>query len=116
MGDTEIYRLQYAKDVEINFNKKVIRYLKRGESKYFESDINILNRVLDRELKYLKEKVSDLESRLSQTEVVKIKIPHGYKERQPLNEDMKEVFRGRVKDTQQLIDYLTIIKQEENKK
>ena len=48
MKDTEIYDLQSSKEVQINFEKKAITYSKRGEIKYYESDIKILNRVLDK--------------------------------------------------------------------
>lgn len=107
MGDTEIYDLQSNKQVQINFDKKTISYSKRGETKYYESDIKILHRVLDKELKYLKELVEDMNSRISQTGVVKIKIPNGYKERQPLTESKKEKFKVRIKETEEIIEYLT---------
>jgi|TARA_Y100000389_G_scaffold112722_1_gene109786 hypothetical protein len=116
MKDTEIYDLQSSKEVQINFEKKTITYSKRGEIKYYESDIKILNRVLDKELKYLNNLLEDINSRIIQTELVKIKIPNGYKERVPLNEERKEKFKVRSKETQKVVDYLLKIKEVENKK
>lgn len=109
-----IYTLQSKKEISINLEKKTINYSKRGETKYYERDLKILHRVLDKELKYLKELVEDMDSRILQTEIVKIKIPNGYKERHPLNEDRKEKFKGRIKETQKVIEYLIKIK-EDNK-
>jgi hypothetical protein len=109
-----IYTLQSKKEISINLEKKTINYRKRGETKYYERDVKILYRVLDKELKYLKGLVEDMNSRILQTDVVKIKIHNGYKERHPLNEDRKEKFKGRIKETQKVIDYLIKIK-EDNK-
>jgi len=102
-----IYTLQSKKEISINFDKKTISYKKRGETKYYESDKKILQRVLDKELKYLKDLVEDMNSRVLQTEVVNIKIPNGYKVRQPLNETKKEKFKAKIKETEEIIEYLT---------
>jgi hypothetical protein len=110
MKDTEIYDLQSSKEVQINFEKKTITYSKRGEIKYYESNNKILNRVLDKEIKYLSDLVSDMGSRINQTEIIQIGIPNGYKERIPLSESKKKTFIERVKIINKDIEFLTTIK------
>ena len=44
-----IYTLQSKKEITINLEKKTINYSKRGETKYYERDVKILYKVLDKE-------------------------------------------------------------------
>ena len=44
-----IYTLQSKKEISINLEKKTINYNKRGETKYYERDVKILYKVLDKE-------------------------------------------------------------------
>lgn len=115
MKDTKTYDLQSSNQVQINFDKKTISYFKRGETKYYEADNKILNRVLDKEIKYLSGLVSDMESRINQTKIIQIEISNGYKERIPLSESKKKTFIERVNIINKDIEFLTTIKKNNKK-
>ena len=107
-----IYTLQSKKEISINLEKKTINYSKRGETKYYEGNHDIVFRVIDKELKYIRERVAYLEGRITQTETITTKIKNGVKITDPLTDTAKVKFRERLKELNTLIEYLVKTKEE----
>ena len=73
---------------------------------------DIAFKVIDKELKYLKERVAYLEGRIVQTETLTTKIKDGIKITDPLTDTAKVKFRNRLKELNGLIDYLVKTKED----
>lgn len=107
-----IYTLQSKKEISINLEKKTINYSKRGETRYYEGNHDIVFKVIDKELKYIRERVTYLEGRITQTETVTTKIKNGIKITEPLTDKAKVKFRERLKELNNLVEYLVKTKEE----
>lgn len=86
-----------GKMVTVDLEDKVI-IGKNGGSTPIKNDLTEVRRVFDKNIEYLADRLKTYRARMAQTETVRTPVPHGYSITEPLTENQREIFEGRIKE------------------